>query len=350
MEPTTLRIPRASYHVGILHGSGPVGGELIRLLLGHPSIKLARVTSRTLDGQPLWAAHPTLRGQTDLHFSTTWEDLDAIFCTAVHGRAAHTVADLIDQGFDGPLIDLSPDFRAKSDVVYPAWHRYHHPAPDLLPSFHYGLPEITGPYPDTARFIANPGAFATGLALALWPLARHLDTVDAAATAMIGTAGTEAANVHHNETFNTFEVLQHPEVPEAIAVLGEHVRIALVPCVAPWSRGLWGTIHVALPKGLAWRDVNDWFETAYADVPSVRCWPGSLPDIHYTVHTPFCDLGWVLRDDRLVVGFALDHLLKGGAGQAVQNLNIVLGLPEMTGLLPPTQAGVIADTAPVSAS
>jgi len=351
VTPQHLRIHKASYRVGVLHGSGYAGGELIRLLLGHPSVKLTRVTSRTYDGQPVWAAHPALRGQTDVSFSTGWEDLDAIFCTAEHGKAARTIPDLLDQGFAGPIIDLSADFRFKSPDVYPAWFRYDHPAPELLPAFHYGMPEVVGRYPEGTRFIANPGCFATGIALALWPLATHLDVVDASVTALTGASGaglTPTPTTHfpnREGNVRAYKPLEHQHLPEVQAVLGEHVRVHFVPCSGPWVRGIWGTAQVALPDGVSATDVDEWFEEAYRGAPAVRCWPGMLPELRFVVNTPFCDLGWVVRDGHLVVGFALDNLLKGAAGQAVQNLNLLLGLPEMAGLLPPTQAGVVAEAA-----
>lgn len=348
MIPQQLRIPKATYRVGILHGSGYAGGELIRLLLGHPSVKLTRVTSRTFDGRPVWTAHPGLRGQTDLHFSTSWEDLDAIFCTAEHGKAAHTIPDLLDQGFAGPIIDLSADFRFKSRDVYPVWFRYDHPAPELLPTFQYGLPEVYGPYSEDTRFIANPGCFATGIGLALWPLAQHLDSVEASVTALTGASGAGLTPTHTTHFPNregnvrAYKPLEHQHLPEVQAVLGEHARVHFVPCSGPWVRGIWGTAQVKLPSGISEAEITAWFEEAYADAPAVRCWPGMLPELRFVVNTSFCDLGWIIKDDHLVVGFALDNLLKGAAGQAVQNLNLLLGLPQMAGLLPPTQAGVIA--------
>jgi LysW-gamma-L-alpha-aminoadipyl-6-phosphate/LysW-L-glutamyl-5-phosphate reductase len=355
LKPQSLRIPRASYRVGILHGSGYAGGELIRLLLGHPSIKLARVTSRSFDGQPVWAAHPDLRGQTDLHFSTSWEDLDAIFCTAEHGQAAHTIPDLLDQGFSGPIVDLSADFRFKSQHIYPAWFTFHHPAPELLETAQYGLPELFAPYPEGTQLVANPGCFATGITLALAPLAKNLPRLSASVTALTGASGaglTPRPTTHFpNRSGNVraYKPLEHQHLPEVLEVLGD-VDVHFVPCSGPWVRGIWGTAHVTLPAGIRLADVTDWFEKAYMHAPAVRLWPELLPELRFSVDTPFVDIGWLMKGDHLVVGFALDNLLKGAAAQAVQNLNLLLGLPEMAGLIPPTQAGVVADPEPEAAS
>lgn len=347
MTPRHLRIPQATYRVGVLHGAGYAGGELIRLLLDHPQVKLARVTSRTFAGQPLYAAHPHLRGQTDLHFTTTWDDLDAIFVTAEHGMAAHIIPDLLDQGFSGPIIDLSADFRFTDQDAYPVWFGFHHPEPDLLSDFQYGLPEVYGPYPEGTHLVANPGCFATGIALALWPLAQHLDRLDAHVTALTGASGsgvTPRETTHfpnRDGNVRAYKPLEHQHLPEVQRVLGDTATVRFVPTSGPWVRGIWGTAHVAVPKDTRAHEVTAWFEAAYADAPAVRLWPEMLPEMRFAVGTPFCDLGWVVKDDHLVVGFALDNLLKGAAAQAVQNFNLLLGLPQMAGLLPPTQAGVV---------
>jgi N-acetyl-gamma-glutamyl-phosphate/LysW-gamma-L-alpha-aminoadipyl-6-phosphate reductase len=110
--------------------------------------------------------------------------------------------------------------------------------------------------------------------------------------------------------------------------------VAFVPASGPWTRGIWGTAHVTLPSDVSEADVAAWYGAAYDGKPFVRCWAGSLPELRGAVGTPFCDVGWVVQDRRLVVGFALDNLLKGAASQAVHNLNLLLGLPERAGLLP----------------
>lgn len=339
--PKTL--PGERPRVAVLHGAGYVGGELARLLLAHPDFELTCVTSRSFAGQPLWAAHPTLRGTTDLLFSDTCPlaETDAVLCAAEHGRAAETVARLLEAGFEGPIVDLSSDFRFRDPATYPTWFGRTHPAPELLEVFHYGLPEVHAPYPAGTRLVANPGCFATGIALALWPLARHLDALEAHVTALTGASGsgvTPSATTHfptRDGNVRAYKVLAHQHLPEVEAVLGAHARVRFVPCSGPWVRGIWGTAHVALPRGTTAEDVAAWYEAAYADAPAVRRWPGALPELRFAVRTPFCDIGWLLHDGHLVVGFALDNLLKGAATQAIQNLNLLLGLPEMAGLVPP---------------
>ncbi len=329
-------------HVALLHGAGYAGGELIRLLATHPHVSLDVVTSRTFAGQPVWAAHPALRGQTALVFSDgedlPLDALDAVFIAAEHGQGARAVAGLLEAGYAGAIVDLSADFRFRDPDVYDRWFGFTHPAPERLSDFAYGLPEVHAPYATT--YIANPGCFATGLTLALWPLARHLPRLEAAVTALTGASGSGTrpkATTHfptRDGNVRAYKVLAHQHLPEVLQTLGPNAEVAFVPVSGPWTRGIWGTAHVALPDGFTEADVATWYEDAYAAAPAVRCWPGTLPELRYAVGTPFCDLGWTLRDGHLVVGFALDNLLKGAASQAVQNMNLVLGLPETAGLLP----------------
>ena len=335
--------------VAVLHGAGYAGGELVRLVLGHPALALAATTSRSFAGQPLWSAHPALRGQTDLTFiapdSLDLGGLDAAFVAAEHGQGVAVVENLLARGFEGVIVDLSADFRFEDAGVYETWFGFEHPAPELLDSFVYGLPEVFAPYPSGTRLIANPGCFATGLSLALWPLASPLAPLRASVTALTGASGsgTRPKPTTHFPTregnVRAYKVLAHQHLPEVLHVLGPAAEVAFVPASGPWTRGIWGTAHLTLSGTLSEEDVTGWFERAYAEADAVRLWPGQLPELRYAVGTPFCDLGWIVQGDALVVGFALDNLLKGAAAQAVQNLNLVLGLPPLAGLLP--EAGTL---------
>jgi LysW-gamma-L-alpha-aminoadipyl-6-phosphate/LysW-L-glutamyl-5-phosphate reductase len=337
----------------ILHGAGYAGGELVRLLLSHEDVSLTLVTSRAFAGEPLWKAHPVLRGQTDLAFSAEDEvdfaGLDAVFIAAEHGKGAKAVLGLREAGFTGAIVDLSADFRFKVAGLYERWFGFTHPAPELLATSIYGIPEIYAPYPAGTTFVANPGCFATGVSMALWPLSCRLDLFDASVTALTGASGSGARpkETTHFPTrdgnVRAYKVLSHQHLPEIQQVLGPHANVAFAPVSGPWTRGIWGTAHVALPEGTGAADVAGWYEEAFAGKPFVRLWPDHLPELRFSVGTPFIDIGWVVRDGRLVVGFALDNLLKGAASQAVQNLNLILGLPETTGLL----AGGVAEHSPL---
>lgn len=332
-----------SLRVAILHGAGYVGGELVRLLLAHPHAEAAAVTSRTFAGRPLGDVHGRLRGQTDLAFSAPDAlepgAFDAAFVCAEHGQGAAAVAHLREAGFEGLVVDLSADHRLSDPAHYETWFGFTHPAPERLAEAVYGLADVQPGAIRGARLVANPGCFATGLALALWPLVRALGRFEAHVTALTGASGSGASprpGTHfptRDGNVRGYKVLAHQHLPEVQQVLGEGARVHFVPASGPWTRGIWGTAHVGLPEGVAPSDVDDWFADAYAARPLVRLSPGALPELLPAVETPFGDLGWVVRGGHLVVGFALDNLLKGAAAQAVHNLNLALGLPETAGLL-----------------
>lgn len=334
----------ASIAVGILHGAGYAGGELLRLLLAHPFVELRVVTSRSFAGEPLWRAHPTLRGATELGFTTgraeELRDLDVVFIAAEHGRGAAAVVDLIEQGYAGRIVDLSADFRFNDPDVYPRHFGFEHPAPELLGAFQYGMPELYAPYAPDVRYVANPGCFATALALALHPLAGG--PLHANVTALTGASGSGARpreGTHfptRDGNVRAYKVLAHQHAPEVEQVLGPGVALAFVPVSGPWTRGIWGTAHV---DGFTDESAIDArYTRAYGGRPFVRLYPGELPEMRFSVGTPFFDVGWVARGAAAVVGFALDNLLKGAASQAVQNMNLLLGLPEEVGLIPDATA------------
>jgi N-acetyl-gamma-glutamyl-phosphate reductase len=202
----------------------------------------------------------------------------------------------------------------------------------------YGLPEIFAPYPSGAKYIANPGCFASALSLALWPVASNLKAVSASVTALTGASGSGSRpkETTHFPTrdgnVRAYKVLRHQHLPEVRQILGEQASVSFVPVSGPWTRGIWGTAQIELHDGAA--EVSSWFTSAYGGKPFIRLWEEELPEMRFSVQTPFCDIGWMVQNRHLVIAFALDNLLKGAASQAIQNLNLLLGLPETTGLLP----------------
>jgi N-acetyl-gamma-glutamyl-phosphate reductase len=333
----------APLRAAVLHGAGYVGGELVRLLLAHPHVEVAAVTSRGLGGEPVWKAHAALRGTTALAFTAPGDlgtAFDAAFVCAEHGQGAAAVSALRAAGFEGLVVDLSADHRLADAALYRTWFGFDHPAPERLTEAVYGLADVFPERIAGAQLVANPGCFATGLALALWPLAQHLGALDAHVTALTGASGSGArpsATTHfpaRDGNVRAYKVLAHQHLPEVQQVLGEAAAVRFVPASGPWTRGIWGTAHVALPPGASADDVGAWYAAAFGARPLVRLSPGALPELLPAVGTPFADLGWVVEGGHLVVGFALDNLLKGAASQAVHNLNLALGLPETAGLLP----------------
>lgn len=332
-----------TYNVAVLHGAGYVGGELVRLLLGHPHVDLRAVTSRTFAGEPIWRTHPTLRGETEMAFvdpeAIDLDSIDAVLIAAEHGKGAAQAVALLDAGYAGMIVDLSADFRFQDAAAYEEWFGFTHPAPHLIPTYVYGLPEMNAPYPAGTRRIANPGCFATGIALSLMPLARNLDALDVAVTALTGASGSGARpkETTHFPTrdgnVRAYKVLRHQHMPEVQQVLGPEAHVSFIPVSGPWTRGIWGTAQIRLPEDVTASDVRAWYEAAYGDQPFVRLWPDALPELRFSVNTPFCDIGWMVQGPRLVIAFAMDNLLKGAASQAVHNLNLMLGLPETVGLI-----------------
>ena len=329
--------------VGVLHGAGYVGGECIRLLAAHPHAALHAVTSRTFADQAIGAAHPSLQGQVDHTFAApsdvNLEALDALLVAAEHGQSMQIIPELMASGFDGPIVDLSADFRFSDPAIYPEWFDVEHPAPELLNEAVYGLPEWSGNIAE-ASLVANPGCYATGIALALAPLAGRNIQFTTHITALTGASGSGAsasAATHFPDrdgNVRPYKVLAHQHEPETLQTLGPHVDLNFVPASGPWTRGIWGTAHIEWSPRKEGEPVTLWYENAYADAPCIRCSPDTLPSLQPVVGTPFCDLGWKYEGTTLVVGFALDNLLKGAASQAIQNLNRTLDLPETAGLFP----------------
>lgn len=334
------------HNVALLHGAGYAGGELIRILLSHPGVSLEAVTSRSFAGKPVWHAHPQLKDQTDLLFSDPSDvhpnQYNGLLVSGEHGQSARLLAGILKGNYEGVVVDLSADFRLKTAEDYNQWYSFEHPHPELLDQFVYGMPEIKGPYPSGARFIANPGCFATGIGLAIWPLSNHLPPTDLAITALTGASGSGArpkATTHYptrDGNVRAYKVLSHQHLGEINYAQNHTHTLSFVPVSGPWTRGIWGTVQTTLPDGVTETDINSWYQQAYEQHPFVRLWPGVLPELRVAARTPFGDIGWIVQDKHLVVGFAIDNLLKGAASQAIQNLNILLGLPETLGLIPTT--------------
>ncbi len=342
MQPfEVISVESKNLRTGIFHGAGYAGGALIELVLRHPELELSAVTSRSFQGRPVYDAHPSLKGSTTLVFSSGIDDvpvdLDAVLIAAEHGSGGVVVAEMYDAGYEGKIVDLSADFRFSDEDFYRRCFGFEHPAPHLLGEAVYGLPEI-GTVDAGVDLVANPGCFATAITLALKPVADHIPGSSALVTALTGASGSGSrpSGATHFPTrygnVRAYRVLAHQHVPEVLQAIDNRLDVSFVPASGPWSRGIWGTAHIKTEGSCSTDTIGAWFEDAYADSPCVRLWPGEFPEMRYSLGTPFCDLGWVVQGDRVVVGFALDNLLKGAASQAVQNLNLMLGIDESTGL------------------
>jgi len=324
----------------VLHAAGYVGRSLFEAILPHPDLELVAVTSRSFEGKPVSAAHPTLTGRTDLVFSAELDpaDIDVVFVAAGHGQGAAAVSALRDAGYEGLIVDMSADFRLPDPATYVARYGKEHPRPDLLDGAWYGMPEITGAPPAGTDLIANPGCFATAISLALHPF-EGMDGVSFSVTAVTGASGSGALpkpGTHFPDrdgNIRAYKVFSHQHEAE-IDRMAAGVDYAFVPVSGPWTAGIWGTAQTALPSGVSFADVSALFDAHYADAPLIRLWPGQLPELRWSVGSPFTDLGWVVSDGRLVVGFGIDNLMKGAATQAIQNTNLAFGWDVTRGLVP----------------
>jgi len=340
------------YSVVILGASGYGGGELLRWLSTHPAVGSIRGTARALAGKPFWAAHPNLQGIVEGSFEEdiAWGELSGaeqpvVFAALPHGElaqrlpgleAAWAAAGIQDRLL---LVDLSGDFRLKDPAVFAAAYGGAHPCPEHLARFVYGLPEWNRAALGGARRVASPGCFATALQLTLLPL-RGLDIGWMAVTAATGSSGSGAspsAGTHHPlraGDFRAYKVLNHqhlPEVRACMAAVGIKGELAFVPQSAPMVRGIFASLQFPLPAGMDLAGLQARAKEVFRDAPLVRLVADS-PRVGAVAGSAFADLSVAARDGSGVVLCAIDNLGKGMAAQAVQNMNLALGLEETLGL------------------
>ena len=332
--------------IGILGGSGYGGSELLRILLQHPHADVALVTANEHAGKMVGDVHRNLYGLTDLAFSKVPEDpeslsnLDCVFLALPHGQAMEIVPRL-------PLtvkaIDLSGDFRLRDAEVFAEHYGREHTAMQSQPGFVYGLTETNRDAVRKARLIANPGCFATATLLGLAPLvAKGLINGRVVVDAKTGSSGSgakAAANTHHPQRMNSFYAYkpfthQHvPEIEQELGAVGNWTsELVFMTHSLPVARGIFASIYVELKDAMTEAEVRAAFAEYYRDSFFVRLIKGS-PDINWVKTTNFCDIGFAVRGRQLVVFSALDNLVKGAAGQAVQNMNLMFRLDEKIGLM-----------------
>ncbi len=335
--------------VSIVGGSGYVGGELVRLLLAHPGVELARVTSERHAGTPVSVVHPNLRRVSDLTFTSAanLEPCDTLFLCLPHGRAM----DEIDRytSLAPRVIDLSADFRLKDAAAYPAWYGRAHPRPELLGRFVYGIPELHREDMADAAWVSSAGCNATAVILALYPLFREgvVEPERTVAEAKVGSseAGASVSDAsHHPERsgcVRSYKPTGHRHAAEMAQELsrGTTARIHFSATAVEMVRGVLATSHVFLQRDLSEKAIWQIYRQAYGAEPFIRVVKARdgvhrYPEPKFLAGTNFCDIGFErdLSGNRLVVMSAIDNLMKGAAGQAVQAFNIMHGLPERTGL------------------
>lgn len=328
----------------VIGASGYIGGELLRLLLGHPRVELVQATSDRLAGQPLHVANPNLRGATTMNF-TRHEEIapcDALFISVPHGVTKHRLREW--KALAPRVIDLTADFRLGDPAVYEAYYGEPHPNPEFHSLFVPGLPELHRERLKTATYVTMPGCMANAAILALYPLAEAglltREVLVDCLTGSSGSGGTPTLSTHHAErsgVMRVFRPVGHRHEAEISQACSAVVRMTAVSVEA--VRGVLVIGHVSLERPLENKDVWSIYRRRYGAEPFVRLVKQKvglhqLPEPKILLGSNFCDIGFALSEDRLhlVLVSALDNLVKGGAGNAVQCLNIACGWDERDGL------------------
>lgn len=345
--------------VGILNVTGYAGAELARLLYHHPQARLVSVSGRTAAGKPLAEVFPHL-ASLGLRVEAELGDVDFVFSALPHAASAEAVAPLVAAGL--PVVDISADFRLRDPAEYEAWYGRPHPAPALLPQAAYGLTELNRPAVASSKLIANPGCYPVGALLALAPaVVAGLIGPDIIIDAKSGIsgAGRSLGLAYHyaeaNEGVSAYGLEGHRHLPEMVQELtrlwpateaaspspsdSQGPHLTFIPHLIPMTRGILSTCYAQLLPGrlssgeAAGAQLQDLYRSFYQDEPFVRV-VEAPPSSKHTLGNNLCLIYATLdvRRERLVVISAIDNLVKGAAGQAIQNMNLMLGLPETTGL------------------
>ncbi len=335
--------------VGIIGATGYAGAELVRILAGHPKVELSVLTSRQYAGRKFSEIYPAMDTIIKHKLESYSPALingraDVVFMGLPHKLPMAMVPELLDTGVK--IIDLSADFRFQDVSLYEA-HYQAHSAPELLAESVYGLPEIYFNRIKKARLVGNPGCYPTTVLLPLIPLLKKgfldISTIIADAKSGVSGAGRSATLTTHfcevSESFKPYKVAAHRHNPEMNEVLsteaGKKITITFVPHLVPMSRGMQTTIYAGLCKsGITRADVASCLNQFYADSPFIRLIENRTPDTQNVRGTNFCDIGFQIdqTNNRLILMSAIDNLVKGAAGQAVQNMNIMCGFDQTTGL------------------
>lgn len=343
--------------VGIVGGTGYAGGELLRIFYQHGGARVTYVASRSQVGEHVDKVHPALAGCFDLQFrpidaGALAEAADVVFLAVPHGASMELAAHLIELGVH--VVDLGADYRLADAGEYEYWYGAPHTRPALLKEAVYGLPELHREAVRSARLVANPGCYPTSVLLAVAPLI-HLGIVDAhdvtvsAVTGISGAGGTPGPLFHFPERTENVQAYGVPghrhtaEMEQGIAHVlasrgGGDVAVSFVPHLVPMSRGILATLNLRLTQSMATKDVLSVMRSFYRTEPFVRVLgEDAMPTTKNVMGSNYCHVTARVdtRTSRLIVLSAIDNLVKGAAGQAVQNMNIMFGLDETEGLKAP---------------
>ncbi|MDP3878810.1 MAG: N-acetyl-gamma-glutamyl-phosphate reductase [Dehalococcoidales bacterium] len=334
--------------VGIINVTGYAGVELARLLYRHPEAELTSVTGRSAAGQKLGKVFPHL-ASIDLTIQPELEEVDIAFSAMPHKDSAKEVVPLLQKGVK--VVDISADFRLKDAAEYPAWYGFTHPAPELLTEAVFGLPELYYSRLTSARLVANPGCYPTGAILALAPAVKagliEPDIIIDSKSGVSGAGRTLSLTTHYpetNEDVSAYALDGHrhqPEIAQELKLLSPRrpPSVTFIPHLIPMTRGILTTAYATLSPGKiaagekGKQELRDLYLDFYRDKPFARI-AESSPHTKHTWGNNLCLIYPTISrgGEKLIVISCLDNLVKGAAGQAIQNMNIMLGLPETTGL------------------
>lgn len=337
--------------VGVIGSTGYAGAELVKILSGHPEVEITALTSRQYAGVPFSDVYPFLKNIVEckceeLNVDAFCEKVDYAFTALPHKLPMKIIPELLNRG--KKVIDLSADFRFDNVKLYESYYQ-EHTEPELLGTSVYGLSEIYRDKIKAAAIIGNPGCYPTTVLLALVPLIRAglIETENIIADSKSGVSGagrSVSLGTHYcevNESFKAYGLGGHrhrPEMEEVLSVeAGEDVKMTFVPHLVPLSRGMLTTLYTTIRPNVKNSIIRECYESFYQDSKFVRIYPDNSkpPEMKYVTHSNFCDIGFSLDplSGRLVIVSAIDNLVKGASGQAVQNMNLMLGIDETTGLL-----------------
>jgi N-acetyl-gamma-glutamyl-phosphate reductase len=337
--------------IGIVGATGYTGVELLRILVTHPDVEISFVTSRSNAGKRVDDMFPNLRGFIDLTFTDPagdeLADCDLVFFATPNGIAMKQTATLLEA--NTKVIDLAADFRFKDVELWSKWYDMKHICPELLEEAVYGLPEINRELIKKSRLVGNPGCYPTAVILGLLPLIKSekIDLGDIIADTKSGISGAgKQATVatllsEAGESFKAYAVAGHRHHPEIAQILsfesGESVNLMFTPHLLPIIRGIHATLYVK-EKGVITKDLQTLYKDFYANEPFVDILPeGSCPETRYVKSSNMCRIAphRPTTGSRILVLSVIDNLVKGAAGQAVQNMNLMLGFDETTALMQP---------------
>lgn len=335
--------------IGIYGGSGYTGEELLRLLINHPDANVVAATSRRFAGVPVAEVYPAFAGLTDLVYSDSSPEAladltDIVFTALPHGVSMEFVPQFLSAG--RKVIDLSADYRIHSEATYEAWYA-RHKFPEVLEAAVYGLPELHRERIRSSQLVANPGCYPTSIILGLAPVLRSgwVDTDSVIADSKSGVSGAgrdpQIATLFCEVSggFKAYKVGGHrhtPEIEQELSALAEKaMKVSFTPHLLPVKRGILSTIYANLNKDVTPEEATVLYRTFYREEPFVRiCRSGQFPNLSSVVGSNYCDIGVTVdkRTGRIVIVSAIDNLIKGASGQAIQNMNLMCGLKEESGL------------------